>query len=124
MVAVAVVAAEKKQPLPAETAATVELLSKQIDLLQTKLNEVEKRLTKLETEKSNPVVGALPLRIVPRIIQNQNTSLEPFADRNHPPKIWGEGECNGWKYYVIPLSASSGGTVTPIPLAGDVNLGR
>jgi outer membrane murein-binding lipoprotein Lpp len=124
-----VFAADKKQPTPAETNAKVEELAKQVDSLQAKVKDMEQRLAKMEKARDNPAdLGApaatTPTIILPRAIQQQSLLENNFADPNRPPKIWGEGESNGWKYYMIPLSATGQGAATAIPLAGDSLAGR
>jgi hypothetical protein len=88
---------------------------------------LEQRLAKLEKER--PIVTVTPITdgsiiAVPSAIPNRDLLEQGFADPNHPPKIWGEGECNGWKYYLIPLSALQGGAATPIPIAGEALVAR
>jgi hypothetical protein len=124
-VALTVFAADKKQTEPAadvQAQAKVAELSKEVDALQGKIKGLEKRIQKLE-EKQTPIVTVAPLGggsifTVPQAIQNPAPIERGFADPAHPPKIWGEGECNGWKFYTIPLSAAGTEAAMPIPLAG------
>jgi hypothetical protein len=122
-----VFATDKKQADPADARAKAAELAKQVDTLQAKLKGLEQRLAKLEKER--PIVTVTPITdgsiiTVPSAIPNRDLLEQGFADPNHPPKIWGEGECNGWKYYMIPLSAMQGGAATPIPIAGEALVAR
>ena len=119
-----VFAADKKPPTPAETSAKVEELAKQVDSLQGKVKELEQRLAKMEKVKINPLGFTAPVAplqtptiVLPRVFPNLNSLENSFADPSHPPKIWGEGEFNGWKYYTIPLSTTERGGATELPLA-------
>ncbi len=60
-------------------------LRKQVKELEVRIKALEERVKQLEA-KSGPVV------------------VVPAPGPPSPPKIWGQGECNGWSYYVIPLS--------------------
>jgi hypothetical protein len=120
MICLAVLAADKKQSTQADANVSVEQLTRQIDSLQTKLKEMEKRLAKLEQTKSDTVIRFSPQTIIPPVIQNQHPGLESFADPSHPPKIWGEGAFNGWKYYTIPLSFSGSAAATPSSMFEDL----
>jgi hypothetical protein len=113
-------AARKQGPATSRAQANVAGLSIQVDALQAKIKNLEERLAKVETEKT--ILSLAPLSggsaiTVPQSVQNRSPLEEKFADPNRPPKIWGEGECNGWKYYMIPLSSSGRETAMTIPLA-------
>jgi hypothetical protein len=118
----AIFAADKKQTDPADAQAKVAELTKQVDTLHAKLKGLEERLAKLEKERPIVTVTSIidgSIITVPSAIPNRDLLEQGFADPNHPPKIWGEGECNGWKYYMIPLVANEHGTAVPIPLSAD-----
>lgn len=126
-----VFAADKKAAAPAYDAqAKVAELAKQVDDLQAKIKKLEQRLANLEKAKSiataAPITGGSVItvpEVVPNFTRLPGIFAYPlqgsFADPAHPPKIWGEGEFNGWKYYMIPLSASGKESPNPIPLAGE-----
>src|SRR5579871_3202193 len=111
---VAALAADKKP----ETAPTVQpdvaQLKKEIAGLQGKVKALEEKADKLEKEKNVPILVKPPTasflpnaQSEPVLPGNGSLLSGEFADPAHPPKIWGEGECNGWKYYVIPLSCET-----------------
>ena len=118
-----VFAADKKQPTLAEANATIQELNKQIVSLQAKTKDMEQRLAKLEKAPGS-FIGMLPSAlpaptiVIPRPMRQPDAIENNFADPNHPPKIWGEGQINGWKFYTIPISATEGGTAELIPVAG------
>jgi hypothetical protein len=123
-----VFAADKKQPTLAEANATIQELAKQIDTLKSNMKDMEQRLTKLEKAPKAQIVTLAPFSgapgvtmppiVVPRAMRQPDAIENNFADPNNPPKIWGEGECNGWKFYTIPISATERGAAEAIPLSG------
>ena len=123
-----VFAADKKQPTLAEANATIQQLNKQVDSLQAKMKDLEQRLAKVEKAQNTPIATLAPLIggqgivvqpfVPPRAVRQPDAIENKFADPNNPPKIWGEGECNGWKFYTIPISATERGLAEPIPAAG------
>ncbi len=123
-----VLAADKKQATLAQANAAIEELTKQIDSLQAKVKGMEQRLAKVEEKQKAPVVapvpisggpgGALQQLLLPHAIPQRDRIEDNFADPNNPPKIWGEGQINGWKFYTIPISSNERGTAEPIPVAG------
>jgi hypothetical protein len=122
LVVVTVFAADQKQTGSTNDKAQVQELAKQVDSMQAKIKELEQRLVKLEKEKEKAIVSVMPPAttptiVVPRLLQQRDFLGSNFADPSNPPKIWGEDECNGWKYYMIPLSATGQGAATEIPLA-------
>jgi hypothetical protein len=120
LIVASVFAADTKTANPADAQAKIAELAKQVDALQAKITGLEKRLAKLET--APPIVTVAPFSGAPAVLMPHVTPSPDFleggfADSAHPPKIWGEGECNGWKFYTIPLSASGPAPAMPIPLA-------
>ncbi|MDB6112470.1 MAG: hypothetical protein JWR69_4220 [Pedosphaera sp.] len=104
-VIVAALAADRKHSARANPKAEVGALTEQIRSLQTRVQALEQRLQKFERAEIMPAMGAL--------IQSPNGIISvpnAVADPGHPPKIWGEGECNGWKYQLIPLRGSDSDT--------------
>jgi hypothetical protein len=119
-----VLAADKKQTKPADAPARMEELARQVDSLRARIKELEQRLAKLEKTRNKPIASVAPPTdaptiLAPRVIPGRNLLEGGFADPSHPPKIWGEGQCNGWKFYTIPLSATGRGTAMPIPLSAE-----
>ena len=80
-------------------------LRQQIEQLQARLQKVEARLAQLESATShapprfevvpNPP-GAPPSGFIPAPKFKGPSLSSP------PPKIWGEREINGWRFYLIP----------------------
>ena len=105
---------DKPSP-PSASDKQVAELTKQVRSLQEKIKTLEERLDRLEKVKNTASAVSPPL-VIPPALGHQRSIQGYFADPNHPPKIWGEGECNGWKYYVIPLSGHemvSGNRIAP-----------
>jgi hypothetical protein len=100
-----------------------------LDQLQKRITALESRIKSLERQLESPG----PLNCAPQIqprIQAQppgSSGLLPLQDIFRPfvpppegnaqrPKIWGEGEINGWKYYVIPCAGGSEVSSEAVPL--------
>src|SRR5579863_5624525 len=92
----------EKHPLPPAPDKQVAELTGQVRSLQERIKTLEQRLERLETTKDRVSSVSPPLVIQPSR-ENQNSIQGYFADPQRPPQIQGEGECNGWKYYFIPL---------------------
>ena len=78
-------------------------LAARIQVLEGKVKQLEAKSGSLG---ATPNVG--PGNLPPRF------RLFPWPPSNPPaallpghPRIWGQGECNGWPYYLIPLAASA-----------------
>jgi hypothetical protein len=101
-----------RRPAPINRQTDVVLLRGEIQRLQSKVSTLENRIDELQKAAAqNTATQPFILQITntPPFVQvpgRQPVISRDFADPNHPPKIWGEGECNGWKYYIIPLNES------------------
>jgi hypothetical protein len=101
-----------RRPAPINRQADVALLRGEIRRLQSKVSTLENRIDELQkaavqNTPTQPFI--LQVTNTPPFVQvpgRQPDISRDFADPAHPPKIWGEGECNGWKYYIIPLNGS------------------
>jgi hypothetical protein len=120
---VTVLGEDKKHVIQAGPKKEIEELTARIASLQSKVKTLEDRLAKLEKTGAimalpQSLSSTNPLRRSEVIGNPESPSLsDAFADPSHPPKIWGEGECNGWKYYMIPLTAqnsTSSHSVNPV----------
>lgn len=70
--------------------------------LKRRMAELEERLSKME-EKMNtapPVITWQP---------GSPPALPKTPNEQRPPRVWGEGEVNGWKFYLIPLKTDAPG---------------
>ena len=121
-----------RRPAQSNRQTDVALLRGEIQRLQSKVSALENRIDELQKAAAqNTATQPFILQVTntPPFIQvpgRQPDISRDFADPNHPPKIWGEGECNGWKYYVIPLNGSPAdpsSTAQPIGLASLPNSG-
>jgi hypothetical protein len=90
-----------------------------LDRLQKKITALESRVKSLEQQRQTPA----PLNYAPRVqpqIQTPPEFLHPFSppseENSRRPKIWGEGQINGWKYYLIPCGTSDGASPKVAPL--------
>jgi hypothetical protein len=105
-----------RRPAPINRPADVALLRGEIQRLQSKVSSLENRIDELQkaaaqNTATHPFILQVTNTLPPtapfiRIPPYQPPISSDFADPAHPPKIWGEGECNGWKYYIIPLNES------------------
>lgn len=77
-------------------------LRKQVKELEGRIKALEERVKQLEA-KSGPVV-VVPAPGPPGRPPGGRIIPPPQPGPPSPPKIWGQGECNGWNYYFIPLS--------------------
>jgi hypothetical protein len=110
----------EKHPLTSTPDKQVAELTGRVRSLQEKIKTLEQRLERLETTKDRTGVVTPPLIIQPSR-ENQNSIQGYFADPLRPPQIRGEGECNGWKYYFIPLGGRenpSGNPIAPAFVSG------
>ena len=94
--------------------AEVARLQTEIERLQSNVKSLQHRVDELQAAEA---ISAMPAPYVLHLTNSAPRLQRPinpfdisgqFADPNHPPKIWGEGECNGWKYYIIPLNTHEG----------------
>jgi len=83
------------------------------DSLRSRVKELEARVQALEG-----TVKELRARVGRAIVlpdRDAGPSLPTFRRIPRAPlprgEIWGEGECNGWPYYLIPCGAVEAGTV-------------
>lgn len=85
----------------------VRVLRRQVEQLQTSLKALEQRLAKVESARPS----VLPrFEVLPRssnappviFLPHQRDSFERSGES---PKIWGQGEINGWPFYFIPCDA-------------------
>jgi outer membrane murein-binding lipoprotein Lpp len=85
----------------------VRALRQQVEQLQAQVKTLEERLAKVESSKASP--PAPRIEILPRspgappaiVIPPQS----PLPGRSgQQPKIWGQGEINGWPFYFIPCN--------------------
>lgn len=86
----------------------VRVLRQQVEQLQTQVRTLEERLARVESSKAAPPAprfeilprspGAPPAIVIP--------PQSPLPDRSgQQPKIFGQGEINGWPFYFIPCDA-------------------
>ncbi|EEF58489.1 hypothetical protein [Pedosphaera parvula] len=87
--------ADEKQPNEAKSNKRIEELASQVKSLESKLNTLEQKLSWLEQRPTAPILP--PAQIPPGVNVSSSAS----------PKIWGQGECNGWNYYIIPLKTGN-----------------
>jgi len=86
----------------------VQALQKQVAELEARVKGLENRLEKLESA-GKPAASRSPAPGVPPPTMGLPGADLPTtgfpAHGRQNPKIWGQGEVNGWTYYLIPLKA-------------------
>jgi hypothetical protein len=91
-----------------------------LDRLQKKITALESRLKNLEQQRQTPAPLIYAPRVQPQIQTPPMEFTHPFsppsAENSRRPKIWGEGEINGWKYYLIPCGTSAGASPEVAPV--------
>jgi hypothetical protein len=91
-----------------------------LDRLQKKITALESRVNSLEQQRQTPAPLNYTPRVQPQIQTPPMEFIHPFsppsAENSRRPKIWGEGQINGWKYYLIPCGTSDGAPPEAAPL--------
>ena len=91
---------------PRNTDGDVQALQKQVAELEARIKTLEDRLEKLESPGKPPLASLPRLAARPPKLNQPGASvpMPGFLPRNgQRPKIWGQGEINGWTFYYIPL---------------------
>jgi hypothetical protein len=86
----------------------IQTLQKQVAELEARIKTLENRIEKLESSGKPPTTGLPVPGVQPPTLERPGASVPNtgFLHRSgQHPKIWGEGEINGWKYYLVPLGA-------------------
>lgn len=90
-------------------------LKQEFRQLKDRLAALEERLAKLETRSQRApqqVITNFQFTLSP---QSANLRSRPgviipkgvVPQESKPPKTWGEGEVNGWKFYKVPLNSEA-----------------
>jgi TolA-binding protein len=89
-------------------ADAVQELRTQITELRAKIQGLESQTKNLESTveqlKQSQTRTPVPLNLFQS--PASPTSI-PSASSSHPPTVWGQGEVNGWTYYVVPCNQQS-----------------
>jgi hypothetical protein len=94
---------EKPAPAP-----DVSEMQNEVSNLKAQVQSLEGRVKSLEST----VVRMQQPHLMPLVVPNSNSSFPtPPAGEPRPPKVWGEREINGWKFYVVPCEQSGNGDV-------------
>jgi outer membrane murein-binding lipoprotein Lpp len=88
--------ADEKQPGDTGINKKIEELTAQVKALESKVKTLEQKTARLEHPPMTPPSQVLPS--LPNV---------GSLGSNQTPKIWGQGQCNGWSYYIVPLKADS-----------------
>lgn len=74
--------------------------------MRNEITDLRARIQTLEGRiKSLELTVAQSKRPVPKplfVPAPGSSLLHPTAPDSKPPKIWGQGEVNGWTYYIVP----------------------
>ena len=85
-------------------------LRKQISALESRVATLEKQLQKSGPELQPPILRVDPPAFSPPSSKPEfepGLFGQPIPGAGQRPKIWGEREFNGWKFYIIPCAAGS-----------------
>ena len=80
--------------------------------LRGQIIELRAKVQSLENQTKNPQssVDQLKQSHVPTplsLLQSPAPAASfPLASSSRPPTIWGQGEVNGWTYYIVPCKQS------------------
>jgi hypothetical protein len=87
---------EKPAPAPAMSAMQTEVsdLKAQVQSLESRLKSLESTVSRMQQPHLVPLVTP------------DTKSIFPPAAEPQPPKVWGEREINGWKFYIVPCDQS------------------
>jgi len=83
-------------------------LRAQITELRAKVQNLENQTKNLESkvEQLKQSQSRVPAPL--SLLQSPAPSASfPLASSSRPPTIWGQGEVNGWTYYVVPCEQQS-----------------
>lgn len=110
---------QTKPPVSGETSQ----LRKQVKELEARVRVLEGKVRQLEARPGPQFLIPPPgpgnprppaFRMIPP--PPPGTIVRPPPGAPGQPKIWGEGECNGWRFYLVPVgdgAASAGPAGTP-----------
>jgi outer membrane murein-binding lipoprotein Lpp len=88
--------ADEKQQNTSSISKKIEELTAQVKALESKVKRLEQKTAQFEHPPITP-----PSQVLPSL---PNAGVIGSTEQ---PKIWGQGQCNGWSYYVVPLQADS-----------------
>ncbi len=107
-VAIVSLAADLSGGKPQTDQNAVQELRTQITELRAKIQGLENQTKNLESTveqlKQSPSRKPVPLNLFQ---PSAPPTTIPSASSSHPPTIWGQGEVNGWTYYVVPCNQQS-----------------
>jgi hypothetical protein len=100
-IAVVSLAADLSGGKPQKDQDAILELRGQISELRAKIQGLESQTRNLESTVAQLKQSRVP---TPLSLLQAPASPQPLpsASRSHPPKIWGQGEVNGWTYYSVP----------------------
>ncbi len=90
--------------------AELRQLRAKISALESRVATLEKKLQQSAPSVQPPLLRVEPPAIAPPrqpIIPQPGLFGQPLPGEGQRPKIWGEREINGWKYYIIPCRDGS-----------------
>ena len=107
-VAVVSLAADLSGGKPQTDQNAVRELRAQITELRAKIQGLENQTKNLESTveqlKQSQTRTPVPLNLFQ---SPAPSTVIPSASSSHLPTIWGQGEVNGWTYYVVPCNQQS-----------------
>ncbi len=93
---------------PAESDALRELRT-QITELRAEVETLRHRTQSLESTMEDLKHSRVPtpLNLQPNPGLPSPSTLIPTPSPSRPPTVWGQGEVNGWTYYIVPCEQRS-----------------
>ena len=88
---------------------TLRDLRAQITQLRAEVDTLRHRTQSLETTVDDLKRSHLPtpLNLQPSVGVPSPATLNPSPNPSRPPTVWGQGEVNGWTYYIVPCEQQS-----------------
>ena len=88
---------------------TIRELRTQITELRAEVNKLHQRTETLESsvEELKRSHVPTPLNLQPGPAFPSPSAIVPSPNSSRPPTVWGQGEVNGWTYYIVPCEQQS-----------------
>jgi hypothetical protein len=88
---------------------TLRELRTQLTELRAEVNQLHQRTETLESSVEELKRSRIPtpLNLQPGSAVPSPSTIVPSPNSTRPPTVWGQGEVNGWTYYIVPCEQQS-----------------